>query len=374
MGPITIFAVPKCFEGLFATIQYNAIRSWLQLKPRPEVILCGNDAGVAEAAKELGVIHIPDVEVSEWGTPLLSSIFAEVHRICKHPILAYINCDIILTHEFLRAIKVIADVHPHQFVIVGQRHDLRVRRPIDFSNPRWEVKLRKRVTKYGKLHSPCGVDYYIFRKGMGLDMPPFIAGRPAWDNWFLSQALQNNFGVIDATDKILAIHQKHNYSHAGGEENARHGIEAEVNRKLAGGDRVYIDNASWTFVKGKLVKKSLGCFLITWTNTDTGKRSNLLEITAYDRIDAKRKAAGSNRRITKIEELESRAFEKGAFQLELKRIDTEELEYVTYIAFNEGDARAAWRMRGRNITTWRGHLCLVTAVKRMKMHKKMLVL
>ena len=75
MSLITLFSAPKPFtDPHIATIQRNAIKSWTLL-PDVDVILLGDEEGLAEAADELGVKHIPDVARSESGTPLISSMF-----------------------------------------------------------------------------------------------------------------------------------------------------------------------------------------------------------------------------------------------------------------------------------------------------------
>ena len=71
---ITIFAVPREFEGEFDVIQRNGIKSWTLLKPECEVILFGNEKGTAEVARELGVVHIPDLKVNEFGSPMLEDM------------------------------------------------------------------------------------------------------------------------------------------------------------------------------------------------------------------------------------------------------------------------------------------------------------
>src|SRR6266853_4649960 len=45
---LTIFASAKPFHGHTGVIQRNAIASWTRLRPRPEIILFGNEPGVAE--------------------------------------------------------------------------------------------------------------------------------------------------------------------------------------------------------------------------------------------------------------------------------------------------------------------------------------
>ena len=73
MSLLTIFTAPKPFTNPhIATIQRNAIRSWLAL-PEVEVVLIGEEAGMAEVAVELGVRHIPDVKRNASGTPLMRS-------------------------------------------------------------------------------------------------------------------------------------------------------------------------------------------------------------------------------------------------------------------------------------------------------------
>ena len=55
---LTIFAAPKAFVGAAATSQHNAVWSWTQLGPDVEVILLGEEDGIAEASRELGARHV----------------------------------------------------------------------------------------------------------------------------------------------------------------------------------------------------------------------------------------------------------------------------------------------------------------------------
>lgn len=81
---LTIFTILKAFHGHIGVIQNNAIRSWLLLRPACEIILLGSDEGTAELAAELGIRHVADVECSEYGTPLVSSIFSIAQDIASH--------------------------------------------------------------------------------------------------------------------------------------------------------------------------------------------------------------------------------------------------------------------------------------------------
>src|SRR5207253_2790960 len=91
---ITIFSIPKPFQDHIGVIQRNAIKSWLQLIPRCEIILFGNETGVMETAAEFGIKHVADIAMNEYGTPLLSDAFKRTQQIAQHRLLCYINGDI----------------------------------------------------------------------------------------------------------------------------------------------------------------------------------------------------------------------------------------------------------------------------------------
>jgi len=129
---LTIFAVPKAFNGHIATIQRNAIYSWTRLRPVCEIILLGEDKGTAEISKKFGLRHIPDVQTNEYGTPLLNSIFTITQQAASNPFVCYINADIILLSDFLTAFQRIT---MKSFVMMGQRWNIDINEAIDFNQP-----------------------------------------------------------------------------------------------------------------------------------------------------------------------------------------------------------------------------------------------
>ena len=103
MSLITLFSAPKPFTNPhIAMIQRNAIRSWTLL-PDVEVILLGEEEGLAEAARELGVRHIPHVARNANGTPLISSMFQLAREHSTGDLLCIINADMILMPDFVEA-------------------------------------------------------------------------------------------------------------------------------------------------------------------------------------------------------------------------------------------------------------------------------
>ena len=230
---LSIFSTPKPFRGHIEVIQTNAIRSWTLLRPQCEVILFGNEKGTAEVTARFGIRHIPEVERNEYGTPLVSSLFKIAQDIASYPLMCYVNADIILMSDFLPAIS---QVKWQSFLLVGQRWDIDLKQPVDFSDPDWEEQLRHRLPEEGKLHAPSGLDYFVFPRGMYRNIPPLAIGRGKWDNWMAYRARSLRVPLIDATKVISAVHQNHDYSHLpGGTIELSGGPETKRNIELMGG-------------------------------------------------------------------------------------------------------------------------------------------
>lgn len=243
---LTLFACPKAFRGHIDTIQRNAILSWIAIDPRPEIILMGSDEGVAEIALEFGLKHIPQVKCSNFGTPLVSSLFETAQLIGKGSLFVYTNSDILLPKEFSQKIN---QVPFDRFMLSGQRWNLDVVEPLEELGEDWQTLLLERIKISGKLEGVQAMDYFVFPRGTYTQLPEFAIGRPGWDNWMLYHALKTGMVVVDATNSITAIHQNHDYHHhPSGKKGVYEGTEAKQNLKLAGG-RNYayfmLDLANW---------------------------------------------------------------------------------------------------------------------------------
>lgn len=207
---ISIFFCPKPFTKETNLIQRNAIKSWQLLHPKPEIILIGNESGAEEICREFDIIHVKEVERNKHGTPLVSSLFKNAQARASHDILCYINADIMLTDDFMGVVKLMKGC-PGKFLVIGRRQDVDIPREINFNEPNWTEKIKLLIKQNGRLHASSGIDYFIFKKGTYSEIPPFVIGRPCWDGWFVYQARQSKVPVIDASDKISAIHQNHPY-------------------------------------------------------------------------------------------------------------------------------------------------------------------
>ncbi len=257
---ITIFTAPKPFvDPHISMIQRNAILSWLNLGKGVEIFLVGNETGVAEIARELGVGYLPNVERNAQETPLVSSIFDLARKHSRSAVLAYLNADIIALPDMISSTR-IAMQYASSFLLVGQRWDIDIQDPLP-AGTELTSWLENEIKEHGKLHPQGGSDYFIFPKKTFTDIPQFAIGRAGWDNWMIYHAREAGMTVINGTGAVNIIHQLHDYQHLPGGKPHYRTPETYENVRLAGGKRTIFDlnDCTHQFAGGKVEKKP-----VTW--------------------------------------------------------------------------------------------------------------
>jgi hypothetical protein len=231
---LTVFTAPKPFTNPhIATIQGNAIQSWMHLGTEVEVLLMGDEQGMGEIASELQIKHFPEVRCSDEGTPYISSMFETARNASDAPFLAILNADIMLMPDFVDATAQVGE-QAKDFLFLGRRWDLDIERELQFT-PGWDVRLRKEVNEDGQLHGPVGSDYFLFPRHLLTDMPNFTIGRSGWDNWTIYHAVKSGWQVVDVTRSTMVVHQNHDYSHLPGNKPPYDLPETKKNITIAGG-------------------------------------------------------------------------------------------------------------------------------------------
>lgn len=231
---LTLFTIPKAFKGHIGVIQRNAIESWTHLQPRPKIILLGNDDGTAEVARELRLRHLPQVARSDHGTPLLSDLFRQAEAAATSPCMCYVNADIILLSDFLRAAETVQREFPKS-LLISKRINLDIAEKLNF-DARWEEAIKRRASASGKDEHHTGIDVFVFPKGMYPQIPDFAIGRLWFDHWLIKAVRAQNLPVVDASLVAPVLHQNHDYGHvAGGRGEVWRGQEAGRNLQLYGG-------------------------------------------------------------------------------------------------------------------------------------------
>lgn len=249
---LTLFAIPKAFEGESLPLQRNALRSWSSL-PGTEILLLGDDAGVGEAAAEFGLRHVPGVAVNELGTPLLDSAFALAEEHARYPIMAYTNADLVFGCDFMDAIS-IAAARDRQFMLVGRCYDLDVVGELDV-----EQLTRLQERDDGEFRGWAWIDYFVFQRRALGKLPTFAVGRPRWDNWMIWRARRLGLDLIDIGDDVRVIHQRHGYGHVKeGTGVLWWGREADANTAFLRSEQLLsIEDATHRLIDGQVVRKNI---------------------------------------------------------------------------------------------------------------------
>ncbi len=245
-----IFTVPKPFKGEFAIIQENAIDSWLAFKPKPRIIMLGDEVGMSTFAKRKRIEQIKNIQRNKQSTPILSDIFAQVQKIDNEEVFMYINADIVLLNSPAPSIEVLANRFK-KFLAIGRRYEMQVKRKMS-SDEILSIAQKSCL----KQKSWSWMDYFIFTKDVFDLIPPFALGKTFWDKWLVWMALQKGIPTVDITSELFAVHQTHSYSMSekANMKTVWAGEEALENLRLAGGwsHGATVKEASYTLVKGMI--------------------------------------------------------------------------------------------------------------------------
>jgi hypothetical protein len=254
---VTAFAIPRAFDGEAALRQRNALRSWRALGL--EVLLLGDEVGVATEAAAVGATHEPTLARTELGTPLVSAAFERAAQLATTPFLLYANADVVFAGNPVTAARRIG---LDRFVALGHRLDLDLDRELAF-DAGWAEELALEARDRGRVDSPFAIDWFLFPRDLRFSMPPFAVGRPGWDNWLIAQARALGVPVVDAGAAVTAVHQRHGYAHVpAGRAGTWDGPEGDRNRELAGGaERLCILDATHVLTDRGLVRAVAGPYL-----------------------------------------------------------------------------------------------------------------
>ena len=247
---LTIFTTCKPFRGLPGVHQNNALASWVQMEPRPEVIVFGDEEGATEACQGLGLRHAPHVLRDDWGMPYLNFMWARAETLASHDLLCALSADVMVVGGLMEAARAVVMKFPGSFLGVCRRWDVDgLDCPLDFGG-RWRGEVWELIEANGDLYSPCGIDLFLFKRPLSWDVPPFSAGRPKWDNWTLWAAAHHQTPVVDLTGAVTLVHPRHGYGPDGkvGQKAWRGHPGGQRNEDLAAGKTYclrHVKQAGW---------------------------------------------------------------------------------------------------------------------------------
>ncbi len=265
---LTVFSLPKPFSRPeIGRIQANAIRSWKALGPEVEVLLLGDEEGIADFARREKVEHLALVPRNREGTPLISGAFAAANRIARGKYLLYCNADVILQGEIASVAERLARRWPTGFLGLGVRRDVSIPDELDWEVPQRVSERLREAAATGRTAARVCKEYFLFPRGRYQELPDFAVGRGNWDNWMVAHTRRNRVPVVDVSRWIEALHQEHGYEHLGFPKRERAtrwqcyvtGSEARENERLAGGKWLISGGATdwWLDSSGTVRRKRL---------------------------------------------------------------------------------------------------------------------
>ncbi|RKZ51022.1 MAG: hypothetical protein DRR16_17885 [Candidatus Parabeggiatoa sp. nov. 3] len=159
MQTFTLFTIPQAFENQYDLMQWNAIKSWTLLNPKPDIFLLGNAPGIASITNELGLYHIPNIDQKSS----ISDIAKWLDRLVNNTILVYINPSVILTEDFAITIQDVYNNQDH-FFLTGQYRTVQTEGAIDFNDNQWQHQLRVMADKQSLPQGQLQDVYLVFTK------------------------------------------------------------------------------------------------------------------------------------------------------------------------------------------------------------------
>jgi hypothetical protein len=185
----------------------NAIRSWVRIEPRPEILVFSKTHRALIEGE--GARVIDDFE-SHGDMPYFDGFVRRAEAEATGDIIMYITDHLILTYDVSSAVKLVSVKFPGQFVATGRRWDLDYDKELEFGLG-WADILRQNTIKRGHYQSVGAKDYLLWRKPLGLEVPRFIMGYPWYDTWMVVAAQRAGIPVVDCSRAIMPIHQNHGF-------------------------------------------------------------------------------------------------------------------------------------------------------------------
>lgn len=202
---LVVFTSLKPPIGVSGEIQRKALSNWREFFPGVEIL---NFETSACGAEDLGLDVRTVVLPGNGRVPTFNAMVKWLFTHTESELLLYSNGDLLFDGSLM---KVCEAMPQGNFLLTGQRID----RTGDGEK---------------RLHRPCGMDYFLFRRGLFLDLPPVVMGRSYCDSALVAYCLRKRVPVIDASYSVRVEHQFHDYGHiAGGRRTVCSGDAARQN-------------------------------------------------------------------------------------------------------------------------------------------------
>ncbi|KAF6157474.1 hypothetical protein GIB67_004412 [Kingdonia uniflora] len=218
---VTIFSAPSSFTGSVGTRQVLAIRSWLALSPKVNVVLFGRDPYLVSFAGALGhrVAVESDIDFTFLGTPFFHSMVAR-SRASHSDISVLIDPDTVLLPDFMSTL-IFANKLDHDWLLIATSPNVsQFKFHLDGHSKCWlrengeginvkklqDFVAQKRQWGYfdGRMLMAWNTGELPLHAGV---LPPFLYGKGLHYQWIINEALSSDFRfVFDASGAISSFY------------------------------------------------------------------------------------------------------------------------------------------------------------------------
>ena len=230
---ITIVSSPRPYissHGEYAERQLRVIFQWLvEFSGRAQIIFVESKeaanlpSGVETVCKTLGVEYSNELKQDAGGQDRLDSLFEIATARAQSDVIMLLNSDCFVGPRFA---EILQRTIPESgsFLISGIRYVFPMEDNLEF-NPLLEsvasyaehqiINPSSAKPRYVGLRQDM-LDYFVFRKGSYLGIPPFRIGKSAWDNWLFAEAVRKKWQTISGgvnPPVLYLVHPEHDRPH-----------------------------------------------------------------------------------------------------------------------------------------------------------------
>ena len=219
-------------------IQTNTVQNWGSLGDNVQPLLYTDsspfNSSLVNASLQHDWLINPVLHRNIHGTPFLKDMYHKASSLVRSKFYGYCNGDILFDEGLVDTLAGINRTFPDDkpLMVIGRRTNVQMN--ITAQIPIHEPKaIQELAKKKGRLFRPDAEDYFFIWQPHLFpwhSIKDVVIGRPAYDNYFVAQAIRGKVTVVDATRTVLAFHQTGKDGNFAGAQNKDGGF----NRHLIG--------------------------------------------------------------------------------------------------------------------------------------------
>ena len=219
---LTLFTTIKPSEER-RTLHENTLRFWASLLPAVQPVLFyteDEEPAFRARAEDMGWLVYKAPRLNQ-GLPIIKDMFEFVQNNVNTTayFYGYANSDILFPVELCEVLMNILQMRANWIaerglLLVGRRTDVLLSDLNNFDPPFSSNDLETKFTHMQE-GSDLSLDYFITSHDKGFpfkELPDLVVGKPGWDNYLMTRALDHKLLTVDCSKVVRALHQTRDFS------------------------------------------------------------------------------------------------------------------------------------------------------------------